>query len=314
MMILLGIYVTGIKLGQVCCENRDLWDEWWGYGSGTSGPEFWGKLYSICSKGKYQSPINIDPDFMIYDPNLSSVAYEGSRVNGTLRNTRHDLTFEVNYSDPHSNSFIFRTGPLSYAYRLYNIKMHFGLFDDLGSEHTIAGKRFPIELQFMGFNIDLFKNHTEAVMSTHGLAIISVLGSIGEMMNLEFDKVLTAVKYMNKQGDKQPILDFNILDIIPRTTLFITYEGSLTQPGCQETVTWLIVNKPLHISKQQIMSLRELQEWSDHRPSVEANNFRPTLPVNRRVVRTNIKPFHESEECALKVQKSYKVNRILIIS
>jgi len=37
---------------------------------------------------------------------------------------------------------------------------------------------FDLKIQLMGFNSDLYSNHTEATMSTHGLAVISVLGAV----------------------------------------------------------------------------------------------------------------------------------------
>ena len=41
----------------------DNWDSWWTY-EGISGPEYWGVLnqeWSMCSKGRSQSPVNINP-------------------------------------------------------------------------------------------------------------------------------------------------------------------------------------------------------------------------------------------------------------
>ena len=40
--------------------------------------------------------------------------------------------------------------------------------------------------------------------------------------------------------------------LIPKTDHYMTYSGSLTQPGCQETVTWIIYNKPLYLSRNQV--------------------------------------------------------------
>ena len=41
--------------------------------------------------------------------------------------------------------------------------------------------------------------------------------------------------------------------LIPKTQHYMTYSGSLTQPGCKETVTWIIYNKPLSISENQVI-------------------------------------------------------------
>ena len=32
----------------------------------------------------------------------------------------------------------------------------------------------------------------------------------------------------------------------------MTYEGSLTQPGCHETVSWIVFNKPLYITVEHV--------------------------------------------------------------
>ncbi|XP_045204243.2 putative carbonic anhydrase-like protein 1 isoform X2 [Mercenaria mercenaria] len=297
-------------------SSTELWEEWWGY-NGVSGPEFWGthnKNWSLCGTGKFQSPIDIDPGRLIFDPNLTALKYDRIEINGLLVNTGNDLTFEIT-DTINSSSFLFTGGPLSYTYRLNHIKIHFGSYDEIGSEHTISGKQFPVEFQIIGYNVDLYRNFNEASMATHGLAVITVLGTIDDMTNFEFDKILTAAKHVRYRGLKYAINGFAITDIIPPSGLYITYEGSLTQPSCQETVTWIIINKPLRITKHQIAALRDLNRWSQNQPDkgpLVSNNFRPPQSLNRRPVRTNISPYVESEECAIKITKSYKVNRRLI--
>ncbi|KFM76922.1 Carbonic anhydrase-related protein 10, partial [Stegodyphus mimosarum] len=69
----------------------------------------------------------------------------------------------------------------------------------------------------------------------------------------------------------------------------MTYEGSLTMPGCQETVTWIVMNRPIYITKQQLYILRKLVQGVENSPKAPlGNNFRPPMPLNQRVVRTNI--------------------------
>ena len=43
--------------------SGDNWDSWWTY-EGISGPEYWGVLnqeWTMCNKGRSQSPVNINP-------------------------------------------------------------------------------------------------------------------------------------------------------------------------------------------------------------------------------------------------------------
>ena len=47
----------------VSAVRGDNWDSWWTY-EGISGPEYWGVLnqeWTMCNKGRSQSPVNINP-------------------------------------------------------------------------------------------------------------------------------------------------------------------------------------------------------------------------------------------------------------
>jgi len=44
-------------------------------------------------------------------------------------------------------------------------------------------------------------------------------------------------------------------ELLPATSHYVTYDGSLTQPGCQETVTWLLLNKPLYVTDRHVRVL-----------------------------------------------------------
>ena len=39
-----------------------------------------------------------------------------------------------------------------------------------------------------------------------------------------------------------------LADILPPTDHYVTYDGSLNQPACDETVTWVVYNKPVYVS------------------------------------------------------------------
>uniref|UniRef100_T1JAV1 Alpha-carbonic anhydrase domain-containing protein n=1 Tax=Strigamia maritima TaxID=126957 RepID=T1JAV1_STRMM len=50
---------------------------------GASGPSFWGLInpeWSLCNKGRRQSPINIDPNKLLFDPHLRFMHIDKHRL------------------------------------------------------------------------------------------------------------------------------------------------------------------------------------------------------------------------------------------
>lgn len=53
-------------------------------------------------------------------------------------------------------------------------------------------------------------------------------------------------------GDEAFVKRLSIRGLLPETDHYMTYDGSTTAPACPETVTWLVLNKPIYITKQQV--------------------------------------------------------------
>lgn len=56
---------------------------------------------------------------------------------------------------------------------------------------------------------------------------------------------------MNCTGQAMEIKRFGVRELLPDTKHYMTYDGSTTMPACHETTTWIILNKPIYITKQQ---------------------------------------------------------------
>ncbi|RWS10676.1 putative carbonic anhydrase-like protein 2, partial [Dinothrombium tinctorium] len=232
-------------------------------------PDFWGLLnpeWSLCTKGRRQSPIDIKPQSLLYDPILRPIHIDNHKIQGILENNGHSVVFrmvdnELSNDGPkvsHHNSSIRRSkimqisgGPLSYSYTFDSIQLHYGRTDSSGSEHTLDGISFPAELQIIGYNSDLYRNTSEASRKTNGLAAIALLIQISDESNKEL-KILTdnahKIKYT---GQSVSIDSFSISELVPDLNYYLTYEGSMTIPQCSETVTWIILNKPISITRAQ---------------------------------------------------------------
>ncbi|XP_068216593.1 putative carbonic anhydrase-like protein 1 [Palaemon carinicauda] len=79
---ILIISMTRHCLSSVVSSNLGWnWEMWWTY-DGISGPEFWGVInpnWAMCSQGRRQSPINLDPRTLLHDPNLTPVMFDKSK-------------------------------------------------------------------------------------------------------------------------------------------------------------------------------------------------------------------------------------------
>jgi len=62
---------------------------------------------------------------------------------------------------------------------------------------------------------------------------------------------------------------------------YANYNGSLTTPGCNEAVQWILFKEPIQISASQMEAFRALLDAAEE-PMVD--NYRPTQPLNGRQV------------------------------
>ncbi|XP_044735787.1 carbonic anhydrase-related protein 10 [Chrysoperla carnea] len=270
-------------------ETKASWEEWWTY-DGISGPGFWGLInpqWNMCSKGRRQSPINVEPDKLLYDPFLRRIHLEKHMVSGKLYNTGQSLVFRVDQSSKqHVN---ISGGPLAYRYQFEEIYIHYGTENNHGSEHQIQGYRFPGEIQIYGFNKELYHNMSEAQHKSQGIVGIALMVQIGEKPNSELRIITSTFNKVQYKGQSTEIRHLLLHNLLPRTDQFMTYEGSTTHPGCWETTVWIILNKPIYISKQELYALRKLMQGTEDTPKAPlGNNSRPLQPLYHRTVRTNI--------------------------
>lgn len=62
----------------------------------------------------------------------------------------------------------------------------------------------------------------------------------------------TFVSLIFSIGSSTPIRHISLRSLIPNTDAYMTYEGSTTHPGCWESAVWIILNKPIYITKQEV--------------------------------------------------------------
>merc|ERR1712072_998395 len=245
----------------------------WCY-EGNCGPEFWETRYEDCA-GESQSPIDVEwPEgnlanagrltFEGYDRlragevingEADMIGSNGDRLNGEVVNNGHTAVLGVVHEDENDGIM---TGPVlgeGQSYQMLQLHFHWGADNSKGSEHTINGEEFPMEMHIVHKKVGLTVE--EALGTSDGLAVV------GQMLQIsaEDNEVLTP--------------------LIESLANIANYDGSLTTPTCNEAVRWILFKEPIPISASQMEAFRALKDNADM-PMVD--NYRPPQPLNGREV------------------------------
>ena len=128
------------------------------------------------------------------------------------------------------------------------------------SEHTINGEAAAMEIHFV---------HQDPNSGT--LAVVGIMLTEGQDDNEAyaaiFDFLPADVGEPERTGDP-----LSLVDLLPESQTFYTYQGSLTTPPCSEIVRWLLLDTPVSLSAEQIEAFT----------AIYAYNARPTMPLGAR--------------------------------
>ncbi len=217
----------------------------WSHG-GEGGPENWSALSpdnSPCAAGSQQSPIDLAGAMTagMAAPAAKWIPATG----GMVVNTGHTLQVEAT-----SGGSVALDGK---DYVLSEFHFHHP------SEHTIDGKRFPLEAHF---------HHTSADGDVAMIAVMFLEGS----SNPNLDAIWATAP--GREGKAAVAFNIDAAAFMPAQNTAFRYEGSLTTPPCTENVHWTVMATPVTASASQIAAFATLFP----------NNARPAQPLNRRYV------------------------------
>ncbi|KAL2090619.1 hypothetical protein ACEWY4_012882 [Coilia grayii] len=260
---------------------------------GSHGPASWASSYPECAE-KNQSPLDISDSDARVSNECQELTLEGFEVPSSnktsMKNTGKTVSILLR------NDYFVRGAGLPGRFRAERMEFHWGHNNgSAGSEHSINGRKFPVEMQIYLYNPDDFDSLSAAIQEKRIIAAMSVFLQVGRRDNVAVEPIITGLKRV-VHHDKETFLGpFTLRELLPLSLgSYYRYTGSLTTPPCSRVVEWIIFSQPVFLSHQQLEAFYSIftTEQQDHVKSVEylRNNHRPTQALdNREVFKSAVK-------------------------
>ncbi|XP_068568705.1 receptor-type tyrosine-protein phosphatase gamma-like isoform X1 [Cebidichthys violaceus] len=268
-------------------------ETYWAY-SGIYGPdEGWASAYPEC-KERNQSPINIMDQDTKVSTEYQELTLEGfdteSSNKTSMKNTGKTVAIML------KDDYFVRGAGLPGRFKAEKVEFHWGPNNGSeGSEHSINGRRYPVEMQIYMYNSDDFDSLSAALRQKRIIAAMAVFFQVGGKDNPAVDPIIHGLKGV-VHHEKETVLEpFVLKDLLPSALgNYYRYTGSLTTPPCSKVVEWIIFSRPIFVSYKQLEAFYSIftTEQQDHVKSVEylRSNFRPIQNLdNRQVFKSAVK-------------------------
>ncbi|XP_051534747.1 carbonic anhydrase 4-like [Myxocyprinus asiaticus] len=238
------------------------------------GPDEWATIATTCG-GRKQSPINIVTKQVIPDHRLTPVQFTGYQqsFSGIIKNSGHTVQVDL------PNTAVITGASLGTAYKAQQLHLHWGKNGGPGSEHTIDGEQYPMELHIVHIK-ETYNSLQEAVGDPSGVAVLGFFYEESKSANKKYESIINSLINIKLPGTNATLETMSLDMLIPsHETLgqYFRYQGSLTTPGCSEAVVWTVFEKPITLSKEQLSAFSSLQFGNE---TAMVDTYRPVQSRN----------------------------------
>jgi len=266
-LILLSVAIaSGVEIPSWSYEDVSTWPSRW--------PE--------CGR-KYQDPVNIPFETTrSCFRSLHWLNLDWPQRGVLFTNTYRTLHIELDRSYP----ILFAGGPLASNKWYYGTQLSFsfGSNNSVGSDRTIRGRSFPVEVKLYA-SVDRDAVLTGFVNSP-SVAVLSWMVEVSPRDNPAWTPLLSNLRNI-QQGGTQTFGSLGPLrSLLPTHEewqhSYFTYQGSLSTPPCKTDVTRIVYTTPIQLSSSQIEAFRQLN--NEHGLPISNQNYkRPMSPRDNRV-------------------------------
>ncbi|KAM9788187.1 carbonic anhydrase 4a [Neosynchiropus ocellatus] len=243
-----------------------------------NAPDKWNLANGACA-GRLQSPINIVTRKTLKDERLTQFIFNNYQqtFRGNIKNNGHSVQVGI----PHYSTI--SAGGLPAVYKAVQFHLHWGTNGGPGSEHTIDGEQFPMELHI----VHMKQHYTDlmtALADPEGVAVLGFFYERSNSANKKYEPMISSLRSIKATNGNASLPPVSLSQLIPaeqNLTTYYRYKGSLTTPGCTEAVVWTLFESPIPLSIDQLRAFSELK-FHDGKPMV--GTFRPVQPLNGRQV------------------------------
>ncbi|KAG5262682.1 hypothetical protein AALO_G00277680 [Alosa alosa] len=262
----------------------------WCYHDPLCNDTTWHRISTDFCNGTRQSPINIVSARAVADSSLGAFTFTGfddKTAMSTISNT--GKTVKIKFK---TGKLSVSGGGLSDNYDTMQFHLHWGNGSSIpGSEHTLDGTRYPMELHIVNGKSIYNANLTEIVADGNGLAALGFFVEVDSGTTDQPASWKSLTSHLANITEKDAyvnITDISMNDLISGVdpTSYYRYLGSLTTPKCNEAVIWTVFKDTIKVSQNLIDLFSNTVLVKNNSTLLLTNAYRNVQPLNGREVRT----------------------------
>uniref|UniRef100_I3KW11 carbonic anhydrase n=1 Tax=Oreochromis niloticus TaxID=8128 RepID=I3KW11_ORENI len=244
-----------------------------------SNASTWPINYPQHCNGTRQSPINIVSASARPNDNLTEIHFEN-----------YNDTSKIDFIENNDNTVRVKLkegvnitgGNLSGQYQTVQFHFHWGNGSSVpGSDHTVDGKRYPMELHIVNTKSIYNRNIPQAATDSTGIAALSFFIEVREAAHKFYNSLFLSSD--NNVSFSSTAAGFSLKDLLGNVSLskYYRYLGSLTTPNCSEAVVWTVFKEPIKVSKDLIDLFSTTVHFNNSTSQLMTNVYRSLQPAQQ---------------------------------